>query len=183
MPSYAGIGSRRTPAPILMMMRIAARELANRGWTVRTGGAEGADQAFFEGAQGANGPMEIYLPWPSFFLPLSYRGVTVQVQRPAHEAYAIARQYHPNWKNLRHSVQSLHARNAHQVLGPNLDDPVRFILCWTPNGGGTGGTGQAIRMAADYRIPVFDLGRVEARARLQAFLSSAQPMGQMANHA
>lgn len=177
MPSYAGIGSRRTPAPILVMMRTAACELANRGWTLRTGGAEGADQAFLEGADGIGGRVDLFLPWPNFMADEVRRRLwpnVMIVDRPAHEAYEIARKYHPNWKNLRHSVQSLHARNAHQVLGANLDDPVRFILCWTPNGGGTGGTGQAIRMAADYRIPVFDLGRVEARARLQHFLASAR---------
>jgi cell division GTPase FtsZ len=55
-------------------------------------------------------------------------------------------------------VRKLHARNAMIVLGKNLDDPVDFIICWTPGGTGSGGTGQALRIARAYGIPVYDLG-------------------------
>ena len=50
------------------------------------------------------------------------------------------------------------ARNALQVLGTDGQTPVDFIMCWTPNGSGSGGTGQAIRIARALNIPVFDLG-------------------------
>ena len=43
------------------------------------------------------------------------------------------------------------------ALGPILDDPVEFIICWTPGGKVTGGTGQAIRIAKDLDIRVFNL--------------------------
>ena len=33
----------------------------------------------------------------------------------------------------------------------------KFVICWTKNGKGTGGTGQAIRIAKGFGIPVFDL--------------------------
>ena len=56
------------------------------------------------------------------------------------------------------------ARNAMQVLGPNLDDPSAFIVCWTPDASDgsktspkTGGTGQALRIAHEYKIPVYNL--------------------------
>ena len=63
------------------------------------------------------------------------------------------------------------ARNSYQVLGRNLDDPVEFVICWTPGGSGSGGTGQAIRIAKDYQIPVFDLGSPETKLRLEEFLA------------
>jgi hypothetical protein len=66
MAAYAGIGSRRTPPEILSLMRQTAAALAARGYTLRTGGAGGADQAFLEGAGGPLGQVELFLPWPGF---------------------------------------------------------------------------------------------------------------------
>ena len=31
-------------------------------------------------------------------------------------------------------VQALHTRNVFQVLGPSLDSPAEFVLCWTADG-------------------------------------------------
>ncbi len=50
------------------------------------------------------------------------------------------------------------ARNAMQALGPALNDPAKMIVAWTPGGQITGGTGQALRMAQSYGIPVRNLG-------------------------
>jgi hypothetical protein len=171
-PSYAGVGARRTPPEILSLMRQTAAALAARGYTLRTGGAGGADQAFLEGAGGPLGQVELFLPWPGFRGWRARPGMRL-FERATPEAYRLAEQYHPNWRNLRHGVKSLHARNVHQVLGPALDDPVRFVLCWTPDGSGSGGTGQAIRIAHDRRIPVFDLADGRALARVQTLVRDA----------
>ena len=48
-------------------------------------------------------------------------------------------------------------RNGCQVLGLNLDDPVDAVVCWTKDGKGGGGTGQAIRIAKSRNIPIFDI--------------------------
>jgi hypothetical protein len=169
--TYAGIGARQTPTDVLLIMRLAAADLAKRGYVLRTGGAEGADRAFFDGAQSVGGRIDLYLPWPTFWTPPRFAGVEIQTY-PSRQAYKLAERYHPNWRNLRRGVRSLHARNAHVVLGADLNDPVRFILCWTPGGNGQGGTGQALRMAPDYGIPVLDLGCARAGERLQTFIAS-----------
>ena len=49
------------------------------------------------------------------------------------------------------------ARNMHQVLGLTLDVPTDFIVCWTPDGKASGGTGQALRVAKDFSIPIYNL--------------------------
>src|SRR3546814_20907740 len=51
-----------------------------------------------------------------------------------------------------------------QVLGPELDKPARFVMPWTVDGGATGGTGQAIRIANSLNIPVLNLQRPAIRA-------------------
>ena len=49
-------------------------------------------------------------------------------------------------------------RNAHQVLGLNLDLPSDFIVTYTENAAIKGGTAQALRMAKDLNIPVVNVG-------------------------
>ena len=60
---YAGIGSRKTPPTIRSLMTKCANQLHNEGFTLRSGGAQGADTAFELGAQLRK---EIYLPWRRF---------------------------------------------------------------------------------------------------------------------
>lgn len=146
---YAGIGSRETPADVLATMTEIARRLRARGFVLRSGGARGADQAF---AAGAGEDAEIFLPWPGF------EGQQSRFCPPTTAAYELAGQHHPAWAQLSDGARRLQARNSHQVLGWGLDDPVEFVVCWTPDGKGAGGTGQAIRIAAATGIPVFDLG-------------------------
>lgn len=53
---------------------------------------------------------------------------------------------------------ALISRNTYQILGHDGVDPSDAVLCWTPHGSGSGGTGQAIRIARHVGIPVVDLG-------------------------
>lgn len=60
------------------------------------------------------------------------------------------------------------------MLGPKLDSPVNFVVCWTSDGKASGGTGQALRIAADpaYAIPVFNLFDPKADQALSDYLTS-----------
>lgn len=160
---YAGIGSRKTPTDVLDLMTCIATRLDGWGWTLRSGGADGADEAFENGATRSKG---LYLPWPNFN---GRNGVWVTRDKPSAKAMEIAAKYHPNWKNLREAVQKLHARNVHQILGADCASPCAMVVCWTPDGSTgittarTGGTGQAIRIAHDHRVPIFNLARPDHR--------------------
>ncbi|UBU63565.1 DUF4326 domain-containing protein [Acidithiobacillus ferrooxidans] len=155
---YAGIGSRSTPAPVLQMIRKVAHRLSELGYTLLSGGADGADTAFEEGCFGAK---EIYLPWPGF------RGLQGPhcITLPSGEARRVAEVLHPAWRRLDEPAQALMARNSHQVLGADLRSPVDFVVCWTPDGceteaarsRATGGTGQAIALADRWNVPVVNL--------------------------
>jgi hypothetical protein len=157
--AYAGVGSRRTPPDVLALMTKVARTLRRQGWTLRSGHAPGADQAF---EAGAGADAEIYLPWPSFETGVSTHGAKV-IPRPSDVAFEVAEQYHPFWLGLGKASRSLHARNMHQVLGEWLETPSAFVICWTPDGSldgsgcGSGGTGQALRAAAAEDVHVFNL--------------------------
>lgn len=150
MKTFAGIGSRETPPYVLDRMRAIAGRLGASGWRCRTGGADGADTAFEEAYGAFPYQLELYLPWKGFngsrwgFLP-------------SVPAFEMARKYHPNWGGLSWGATKLMARNCHQVLGPMLNDPVDFIICWTKDGKASGGTGQALRIAEDLKIRVYNL--------------------------
>lgn len=147
---YAGIGSRKTPSDICNKMRNAASAMAHMGFTLRSGGAEGADEAFEAGSNMGNGSKEIYLPYKGF------RKNESPLYGSSKEARAIAKTFHPKWSNLGNNGRDFMGRNAYQILGSDLDTPVDFVLCWTPNGKITGGTGQALRHAAALEIPIFN---------------------------
>lgn len=165
---YAGIGSRETPEAILSLMHRIGATLARNGFTLRSGGAPGADTAFEEGAvsaqyKGATAGTEIYIPWSNFNGKKFRDGALIPFQNEyAEKAMKIAEAFHPNWKACSQGAKNIHTRNVAQVLGPDLQKPSKFIVCWTEGGKGGGkgggGTGQVLRIAKAYNIPIFDLG-------------------------
>lgn len=156
---YAGVGSRKTPKPILKLIFKIASILAKKGYILRSGAADGADTAFELGCNSAGGKKEIWLPWKGF----NNHDDTGLYPNPGHFAKAEASLEH--WNNLSHGVKRLHARNVGQVFGSNIETPVDFVLCWTPDGATkrsectskTGGTGTTIKLASDSNIPVINL--------------------------
>jgi hypothetical protein len=173
-PFYAGIGSEKTPAPVLQTMFTLAQKMGELGFTLRSGGAEGADTAFEEGAEALGFPCEIFLPEAKF------KGHPSPLHYIPAEAYRLAQQHHPAWGAVKSQLgRNLLARDGQQILGASLNSPVAFVLCWTPDGAeqgnktsiDTGGTGQAIRIASAYSIPVFNLKNKTAITRLHTFLS------------
>ena len=149
---YTGIGSRETPIEILKLFTQIGKFLANKNYILRSGHAEGADSAFEYGCTMVNGQKEIYLPWKGFGDSDSKLIVK------DNKAFEIAEKFHPYWHNLSQGAKKLQARNSHQVLGQDFNTPTRFVICWTKKGKGQGGTGQAIRIARYYNIPIFDAG-------------------------
>jgi len=150
---YTGVGSRETPNVALMTMHQIAMYLSRQGYTLRTGDADGADRAFGNGAMMAGTPT-----CGNLINRYTASQATVRSMR-------LASQYHPVWEKLSEYAKKLHGRNAFQVLGPNLDNPSKFLLCWTPDGceshatrnRSTGGTGTAISIAEAYGIPVINM--------------------------
>lgn len=152
---YTGVGSRKTPMDIKVLMIQFAELAARRNYTLRSGGALGADSAFESGCDKVVGPKEIY-----FAADTSGRD----------DVFEFAQHFHPNWAACSDYTKKLHARNAFQVLGflgPGQSPMSKFTVCWTPDGYGstpgvrrsyaTGGTGTAIDIALYYNIKVYNL--------------------------
>jgi predicted NAD-dependent protein-ADP-ribosyltransferase YbiA (DUF1768 family) len=163
--TYAGIGSRETPKEVMDQMTELAKELESRGYTLRSGGAQGADTAFERGAT-------------------SKKEIFPGGQKAGEREMKIAREIHPNPQALDNSknpafVWNLMARNTNQVFGKNLDTPVDFVIAYTQDGLTdytkrsikSGGTGQAIDMASRKGIPVINLANPNWRQELDRVLS------------
>lgn len=151
---YTGVGSRRATAPALSLAEAVARQLAERGWVLRSGRAKGMDQAF---ERGAGREAHIFLPEPGFGGSNLEWPAAVTYERPTPEAYELAERFHPAWHACTPFARACHARNCHQVLGLDLNTPSRFLVCWTPGGREEGGTAQALRIARAYSVPAVNL--------------------------
>lgn len=165
---YAGIGARATPPDVQRLMMRLGLILGRAGLMLRSGGAEGADSAFAAGT--SNSQTEIFLPWRGF---RSLRGIVVPEGSPAHaRATAIAQAHHPAWERLSRGAAAMMVRNSFQILGPDCQTPSAVVIAWTEAGAVTGGTGQALRVAATHHIPVLNLGRAGAVEAVEAWLTA-----------
>lgn len=176
---FAGIGSRKTPNDIIKIMEIWARYAVLCEYGVSTGAALGADQAFARGAKKANGLVHLHLPWAKYeqeFIQQmrNAKGITnVYVYNPYTHPKAgdSVVYFHPEAQKLKQGPFKLHARNYNILTLPQL---VEHIVCWTPEGKITGGTGQALRIAAYAKIPVYNLGNPDT---LTAFIDVLKNYG------
>jgi len=150
---YAGIGSRETPPMILQRIQNVATILAGTGFTLATGAAKGADQAFANGANVVDGRIKLYLPWYSYEQEwvngLKKVAVTVYPV-PSKAGMDSVKTFHPNPAALSQGAWKLHARNFDIIVNAS------FVLCWTKGGIVSGGTGQGIRIAEHFNIPVYN---------------------------
>jgi hypothetical protein len=177
-PTYTGVGSRKTTPKQLSLMRNIARALANKGYRLRTGDAEGADSAFTAGALSLLKPEQLKELLHAYVAHDATKSLRQYERKPAADMIEtlikVARKYHPNPSALserawsRGSPLGLQARNALQLGGDRLDDLSDFaVMAFTPPSqrrfaGDLGGTGQAFRIAKAKGIPVFDLDASEA---------------------
>lgn len=157
---YAGIGSRETPEEILIEMTKLGRIFETCGLTLRSGNAEGADQAF---ASGVESNAQIWLPWDHFqkdFRKMKPRHDYKVISSHDKEAFQSVIEFHPNANNLSEFGCLFMARNYRQVIG--LGEPnSEFIVAWTEGGLVRGGTGQALRIAKKYNIDIINMYKYE----------------------
>ena len=148
---YTGIGSRETPENIREIIHLISIKLEKQGYTLRSGGANGADTFFEEKVV----KKDIFIPWKNF------NGVVGGIiPSTSEKSLGIIRKIHPVFDRLSEGAKKLHLRNINQVLGHNLDNPSSFLICWANvdnKGIPKGGTRNAWCLASLYEIPCFNL--------------------------
>lgn len=183
MKFYTGIGSRETPERYLKIMTELASCLERTGWTLRSGGSWGADEAFQKGVTDYS---NIFLPNPNFRKGEGIKGVCVEDIELIRTAMYNVSKYnlHENWDNLINSkggmtALKLHTRNVFQILGSDLKSPTKFVVCYTKDGAtnlddiskNTGGTRTALRLACHFNVPIFNLALIEHELRITNWIS------------
>lgn len=150
-PAYAGIGCVNTPDDVQDMLAEIAEDLEQLNFVLRTGGSLGADEAFMDGViEDSN--IELFLPYQG------YNDYESKYHKPNAGSYEAAFLNHPSWSECSTEQRKLHGRTSFIVLGHDLRTPSEFILCWTKGGKGNNYVNQAIRVADNNLIPVFDFG-------------------------
>lgn len=156
MKTYAGIGNKKTPENIINIIKIVAILLSHDKYVCATGACTGADQAFAEGTIMANGFVHLHVPWESYEIgwrsKLKGHIRTFVLKDDDVEAYNTVAIFHPAYHKLSPSVKALHARSY------NIVKNASFMVCWTEDGQVTGGTGQAIKIATYFHLPIYNLG-------------------------
>lgn len=153
MKTYAGIGSRDTPPKALELLTRLASTLETKRYTLRSGGAEGADRAFEKGVSN------------------NQRKIVFKANDCTPAAEAMASQIHQAWDKCNPYVRKLHGRNCMIILGKELNQPVNFVLCYSENEL-KGGTALGIALARKYGILVFNTYYEKQRADFIEYLRS-----------
>lgn len=159
---YAGIGPRSTPPEVCQIMTNIAANLSQSGWTLRSGHAKGADQAFEAGAKSK----EIFLPWLGYNRSPSYATIREVDQKQ----WDIAKEHHPAWNRCSETAKRLLCRNVPILLGHSLSRPADCVITWLPEDNYRGGTRHALNIASTWGIPVFDIRKDEDQEQLVSFI-------------
>jgi len=165
MKYYTGVGSRKTPPGIIKIIEELAIQLRDKGFTLRSGHAPGADLAF---ETGANGQADIYLPWNNFNVEFPVIGqqcvknnVNASIVLETVLKKHLDTQHFQNICKGKHWIKLLHTRNVYQVLGHEQTPfPSDFLVCWAPPSGKLqvqGGTNTAVLVAYEYKVPIYNL--------------------------
>jgi O-acetyl-ADP-ribose deacetylase (regulator of RNase III) len=189
---YTGIGTRdlhRDDSKTLFVYAFLAA-LGGRG--VRSGGADGSDTSFEAGARQAyrflitnfpelknkglkrNRFISVFLPWNGF------NGRKVDENNGYYSNFGkypkteeLAIKYRPErspYSSLKPAAQSLMRRNSQQIFGEDCEHSTKEVICHTNDGKDSGGTGQAIRIAWDNNIPVYNYGTPEGKAYIKNYI-------------
>lgn len=183
---YAGIGARPwssdkptgTPKAVEAKMATIAKALAAEGWGLRSGGAAGADDAFETGArQHGRAGLQIFMPQERFNGRVANGKEYLLAEDPALKARTetITRKLHPTGDRLSGFALRAMSRNVYQVMGPDLENLSKAVVCYTHKGEVVGGTGQALRLAELHGVPVINLG--DARWRDASVADVVKAMG------
>lgn len=150
MKFYTGVGDHRlyvTPIDKLNEAMSLSRILEIEGFHLRTGDATGFDDAF---TKGVSDPSNV---------TIYDRKTNERVNKASwNKSVEIALRNHPK-PELAMPYINLIGRNPFQVLGDNLDDPSLFLVGWTNGGRLVGGTGTTMRVAKEFKVPVYNLFR------------------------
>jgi len=152
-------------ADILVMNQFVPR--------ITTGG--NVDDALLKELNGES--PEIYIPWKDF------NNINSKFYFNDKVSQHVAKMFHRSYDTLKPAVQAFLARNVRQVMGEKVKSYSLAAVIWTQDGAEeisevtptTGNMAHVISVARAACIPVFNLGKPDAKARLIKYLRLKRP--------
>lgn len=160
----ACIGARATPPDMLALMEKAGARLVQRGHTIVSGNAKGADQAWARGGNAVDPTkVTLCLPWKNHEREAVVPGNVVQIfdsNRLTDRSYLeIAAKHHPRWEACSRGARLLLGRNV-SILA-QADAVVGWIDAKNPGGG----TRAAFHVGnSQFGLPVWEVPDAERMA-------------------
>jgi len=153
------VGSRNISSDEELIAIEVGKKLAEKGYTIRSGNAGGADIAFQQGAIHYGKDMtEVFLPWNGFNKPYIGNAYTPSDEYLAYAVGQLEQSVMPWVRNTKQAVQKLHGRNYYQVYGmDNQVSDVCFYISDEDNGNVQGGTRTAVELCRINNVPCYNL--------------------------
>lgn len=172
---YTGVGSRDITQEEYQLLKQIGTRMSELGYTLRSGAADGSDQAFQHGAcydPKREIKTEIWIPWKTFQIDLQNATPFVNYHVPSLYDFNIARKFYletgiiPWFDSMKGSGEvggwsgpkKLHGRNYYQVKGKGDLSKV-CIYCAPENSKGEvdGGTRSAVMVSRHFNVPTFNI--------------------------
>lgn len=156
----ACIGTRDLTSAQAVLCKTLGAWLVRHGWTIRSGNATGADQAFAAGGNSVDPTaVVVCLPWWRYNVEAIVDGNVIS-QGPAEWDFEQASHHHPAWDRLTRGPRALMARNYQIIHGcRESKEPAGVVLAFRrPDH--RGGTENAIGVARVAGIPVLDVSQL-----------------------
>jgi len=184
------VGSRETPSDVLRLMRGIGQHFCDTNFRGRSGGAPGADSAFYQGASNSRKfkdiGFDVFLPnsWSfnkeefGFLKPRPSEGIydATTFTDTYESATQLAERARGSFYGLGDVGIQLHIRNVFQVLGVNLrhEEFSKCVVFWAKptgtKGRVEGGTNTAVQVAIQHDVPVYNLYLPNTRRHFEQLL-------------
>ncbi len=173
---WTGVGSREVSEDIAALQVRIGEVMASKGYTLRSGAAQGSDFNFHQGVFNGNPLLsEIWIPWNGFMKderPSNGKGSTYII--PDKEDFEVARKHYLDtgiiswFDNMKQGAQKLHGRNYFQVHGFN--DELSKVCIYAAKESKfkeeSGGTRSAVMLSRLMNVPCYNLLIEEQKVKL-----------------
>ncbi len=192
--TFAGIGAFNLPKSQEFILgtilgKISHKLCLEHGWLMTCGNTEsGCGYYFKKGLPSSSRKMKPFFDAESMDPDLLEKAREILIEK---NIYTVTPRFVSANKQQRQHLDPREFKIAHahylcvfQILQEKLIDPVKMVICWTPDGavgkkeytaGVTGLTGIAIKLAEAYDIPVFNLQRNDHLKRVCDFIGEPIP--------
>lgn len=171
---YAAVGPRQISENVASLCYSMGMAMGQDGWHLRSSHSAGCCVSFEMGAEEARAPITLYLPWKSYGENVTTRPdlQRIVVSSKVPEIDSICKHCAPKWNEQPGGVRKLMRRHVACLLGLQLDNPVKCLMCWMPKTESPTGASFVVAVAQLNNIPLINLSEVAPDIALDMAMTS-----------